>query len=280
VFAEEHPTLSAALSREYQLKRWTRKKKLALIAGARCDSSSTRPTVDRSEGAAPSITGGIMHRRPRFHIGSVLGALALVATVAGSAPAQDLAPIKLPAPQTEGGKPLMQARKARATSRAFAPDPLPAQTLSNLLWAAWGVNRPDSGKRTAPSARDWRETDVYVVMAAAAYLYDAAANTLTPVAGGDLRALTGTQDFVKDAPVTLVLVADTARMKGAQADMQQAYAWGDAAFISQNVYLFCASEGLATGVRASVDREPLAKALKLGTAQLVVFAQSVGQPKK
>ena len=220
-----------------------------------------------------------MRRRSPLRVASVLAAFALLLAVAGRAPAQEPAPIRLPAPQTDGGKPLMQALKARATGRAFAPDPLPPQTLSNLLWAAWGVNRPDSGKRTAPSARDWRETDVYVITAAGAYLYDAPANALAPVASGDLRALTGTQDFVKDAPVTLVLVADTARMKGAQPDMHQAYAWADAAFISQNVYLFCASEGLATGVRASVDRAAIAKALKLGGTQLVVFAQSVGRPR-
>jgi len=194
--------------------------------------------------------------------------------------AQELAPIQLPAPQIEGGKPLMQALKLRATSRAFAPDPLPPQTLSNLLWAAWGINRLDSGKRTAPSARNWQETDVYVVMTAGAYLYDAATNVLKPVAPGDLRALTGSQEFVKDAPVTLVFVADPTRMKGAQADMQQAYAWGDAAFISQNVYLFCASEGLSTGVRAMVERPALTKALKLAPSQIIVFGQCVGYPKK
>jgi nitroreductase len=214
------------------------------------------------------------------HRSRICIALMMVVIVSGWAAAQELAPIQLPAPQTEGGKPLMQALKLRATSRAFAPDPLPAQTLSSLLWAAWGINRPDSGKRTAPSARNWQETDVYVVMATGAYLYDAAANVLKPIASDDLRALTGTQDFVKDAPVTLVFVADSARMKGAQPDMQQAYAWGDAAFISQNVYLFCASEGLATGVRAMVDRPPLAKALKLGPNRIIAFAQCVGYPKK
>jgi nitroreductase len=215
--------------------------------------------------------------RHRSRICLVLAALVLVTAWAA---AQELAPIQLPAPQTEGGKPLMQALKLRATSRAFAPDPLPKQTLSNLLWAAWGINRPDSGKRTAPSARNWQEIDVYVIIATGAYLYDASANVLKPVASGDLRALTGTQEFVKDAPVTLVFVADAGRMKGAQTDTQQAYAWGDAAFISQNVYLFCASEGLATGVRAMVDRPPLAKALKLGPNQIIAFAQCVGYPKK
>jgi nitroreductase len=198
--------------------------------------------------------------------------------LAGRGGAQDLAPVALPAPQTDGGKPLMQALKLRATARAFAPDPLPPQTLSNLLWAAWGINRPQEGKRTAPSARNWQEVEVLVVNATGAYVYDAAANVLKPLAAGDLRALTGTQDFVKDAPVTLVLVADTSRMQAGPDPQPMAYA--DAAFISQNVYLFCASEGLATGVRASVDRPALAKALKLRDSQLVVFAQSVGFPKK
>jgi nitroreductase len=207
-------------------------------------------------------------------------AYVVVVLVMSAAAAQELAPIQLPAPQTEGGKPLMQALKLRATARAFAPDPLPKQTLSNLLWAAWGINRADSGKRTAPSARNWQEIDVVVVTASGAYLYDAAANALKPTVAGDLRALTGVQDFVKDAPVTLVFVADTTRMKGSQADSQQAYAWADAAYISQNVYLFCASEGLATGVRAMVDRPALAKALKLGANQIIAFAQSVGFPKK
>jgi len=194
--------------------------------------------------------------------------------------AQELAPITLPAPQTDGGKPLMQALKLRASSRAFAPDPLPPQTLSNLLWAAWGINRPQEGKRTAPSARNWQEIDLYVVMDKGAYLYDATAHQLKPVVSGDIRAAAGTQDFVKDVPVNVVFVADPKRMKGAPPDQVQAYAFADAAFIGQNVYLFCASEGLATVLRASVDKVAFAKAVKLADDQLVVFAQSVGYPKK
>jgi nitroreductase len=203
-------------------------------------------------------------------VGSILAA--------ASGSAQDMGPVSLPAPQTEGGMPLMQALKLRATARAFAPDPLPPQTLANLLWAAWGINRPQEGKRTAPSTRNWQEIEVVVLNAAGAYAYDAGGNALKPLAAGDMRALAGTQDFVKDAPVTLVLVADTSRMQGGPDT--QAFAYADAAFVSQNVYLFCASEGLATGVRASVDRPALAKALKLRDSQLVVFAQSVGFPKK
>jgi nitroreductase len=191
----------------------------------------------------------------------------------------ELAPVSLPSPRTEGGMPLMQALKKRATARAFASDPLPQQTLADLLWAAWGLNRPQEGKRTAPSTRNWQEIEVVVLTAAGAYVYDAARNSLEPLAGADLRPLAGTQDFVRDAPLTLVLVADTSRMQGAGPETQ-AFAYADAAFISQNVYLYCASEGLATGVRASVDRPALAKALGLRDSQMVVFAQSVGFPKK
>ncbi len=193
--------------------------------------------------------------------------------------AAEQAPIQLPPPQTDGGKPLMQALALRATSRAFAPDPIPAQTLSNLLWAAWGINRPAAGKRTAPSARNWQEIDLMVVRADGTFLYDAAANRLRPVATGDHRALTGVQPFVRDAPLTLVLVADTTRMKGAEKDAEQRqWIWADAGFISQNIYLFCASEGLATGVRALVDRPALAKALGLGEHHVILLAQCVGRP--
>ncbi len=187
--------------------------------------------------------------------------------------------LPLPPPQTDGGKPLMQALALRATSRSFAPDPLPAQTLSNLLWAAWGINRPAEGKRTAPSARNWQEIDLMVVRADGTFLYDAKANRLRLVAAGDHRALAGTQPFVKDAPLTLLLVADTSRMKGADKDPdQRQWIWADAGFISQNVYLFCASEGLATGVRALVDRPALAKALGLRESQVILLAQCVGRP--
>jgi len=212
----------------------------------------------------------------RHQLSTMVVSLA-VALATGSA-AQELVPVGLPAPRTDGGKPLMQALKLRASARAFARDPLPEQTLSDLLWAAWGINRPQEGKRTAPSARNWQEIDVLVVNATGTYVYDATAHALKPLAAGDLRALAGTQDFVKDAPVNLVYVADTSRMEGGSDVQPMAYA--DAAFIAQNVYLFCASEGLATVVRASVDRPALAKALRLRESQLVVFAQSVGFPKK
>jgi nitroreductase len=215
----------------------------------------------------------------------VLAALApaglVLAAVSAQAPAPapppELAPVTLPPPQTDGGMPLMKALKLRASTRAFSPQPLPLQTLSNLLWAAWGINRPQEGKRTAPSARNWQEIDVVVVKSDGAWLYDAKANALKPMAAGDLRSLTGVQDFVKEAPVNLLFVADASRMQGAQGGQgAPPMAYADAAFIAQNVYLFCASEGLGVVARASFDGPALARALKLTDTQTVVLAQTVG----
>jgi SagB-type dehydrogenase family enzyme len=193
--------------------------------------------------------------------------------------AQGLKPIELPPPQTDGGKPLMQALKARHTTRGFKPDPLPAPLLSNLLWAAFGINRPESGKRTAPSAMNWQETDIYVFLAGGVYIYDAKAQRLNPALSGDFRASAGTQDFVKDAPLNLVYVADLAKTGNASPEDQNLYTAVDTGLIVQNVYLFCASEGLATVVRGSVDRAALAKALKLRPDQRIIVAQTVGYPK-
>jgi nitroreductase len=212
---------------------------------------------------------------------SVLGALGVALFVGGMALAADetLKPISLPKPQMEGGQPLMQALKNRQTSRSFSSEKLPEQLLSNLLWAADGVNRPD-GKRTAPSAMNWQEIDVYVALDDGLYLYDAKANVLQPVLGQDIRAMTGKQSFVKDAPVSLVFVADYAKMARASDADKGTYSAADTGFISQNVYLFCASEGLATGVRGMVPRDELAKTMNLRPDQKIVLAQSVGYPKK
>ena len=188
--------------------------------------------------------------------------------------------VLLPSPQTEGGKPLMQVLKERRSTREFSSEALPPQVLSNLLWAAAGVNRPASGQRTVPSARDWREIDVYVATAEGMYRYDAKANALQPVVARDLRALTGVQDFVAKAPVNLVYVADFDRMEGAAAEQKEFYAATDAGFIAQNVYLFCASANLATVVRGSVERGALGKAMKLAPHQRIMLAQTVGYPAK
>ena len=194
--------------------------------------------------------------------------------------AGDLEPLKLPQPVMKGGMPLMEAFRARQTSREFESRELDPQTLSNLLWAAFGVNRPESGKRTAPSARNWQEIDIYVALGSGLYLYDAGRNLLQPVLGEDIREATGMQPFVEEAPVNLVFVADYSKMGKAGDEDKVFYSAADAGFISQNVYLFCASEGLATVVRGLVDRNRLREIMKLRPEQHIVLAQTVGYPKE
>ena len=194
--------------------------------------------------------------------------------------AQEIKPIDLPKPQTDLGRPLMQVLKDRCSTREFSPQKLPLQVLSNLLWAAFGVNRPDSGKRTAPSARNWQEIDIYVATSEGLYLFDAKAHRLQPVLPDDIRAMTGGQPFVKDAPVNLVYVADYSKMGDSTLEDKMLYSGADTGLISQNVYLFCSSEKLATVVRGLIDRPALAKAMKLRPDQKITLAQSVGYPKK
>lgn len=196
-----------------------------------------------------------------------------------SVQAQEPRSISLPMPQTDGGKPLMRALKERKTTREFRKEKLSEQVLSNLLWAAFGINRPESGRRTAPSAMNWQEIDVYVIMEGGLYLYEAKGHLLKLVKAEDLRAQAGTQDFVHEAPVNLIYVADTLRMGQADLGEREIYAAADTGFIAENVYLFCASEGLATVVRASVDKPKLSKAMELRPEQRIVLAQSVGYPK-
>jgi SagB-type dehydrogenase family enzyme len=204
------------------------------------------------------------------------------ATLALAMPAvaQQLKPIELPAPQTTGGMPLMQALKARHSTREFSPKKLPLQVLSNLLWAAFGVNRPESGKRTAPSAMNWQEIDIYVATAEGLYVYDAKGNRLDPVLAEDVRAATGTQSYVGEAPVNLVYVADLAKVARASAAERALYNGADTGVIAQNVYLFCASEGLGVVVRGSVNRAALARTMKLRPDQKIILAQTVGYARR
>jgi SagB-type dehydrogenase family enzyme len=216
------------------------------------------------------------NNRAVFAISIAIVSLLCAIALAGEAPKA----IQLMSPQTDGGRPLMQALKDRSTSRSFGSEKLPIQVLSNLLWAAFGINRQDLGKRTAPSAMNSQEIDIYVVTAEGLYIYDAKALLLRPILSEDIRALTGQQSFVAEAPLNLVYVADYSRMTRASQEDKVLYSAADTGFISENVYLFCASEGLATVVRGSIDRVALAKAMKLRPDQKIILSQTVGYPKK
>lgn len=184
--------------------------------------------------------------------------------------------IDLPSPRRTGGMPLMEALARRRSSREFDGRALPRQTLSDLLWAAWGYNRPD--KRTAPSSRDKQEIELYVTMQDGLYLYDAEDNRLLMVSDEDLRAMTGTQPFVAKAPLNIIYVCRKQMITDKTPDELIAATYANTGFIAQNVYLFCASESLATVVRAMVDREKLAEAMRLPDHSMVTLVQSVGYP--
>jgi nitroreductase len=194
--------------------------------------------------------------------------------IAASGPRQLL----LPPARSSGGKPLTEALQLRRSTREYSDRPLSPQLLSDLLWAAFGVNRP-SGDRTAPYWRHIMVIDVYAAMVDCVWLYEPKTHALLPYLQGDIRAQTGTQDFVAAAPLNLIYVAHGERMTDINAAERRLYASVDAAFIGQNVYLFCASEGLATVFRGAVDTAKLGQALKLPDQQFVTFAQTVGHPR-
>jgi SagB-type dehydrogenase family enzyme len=186
--------------------------------------------------------------------------------------------IQLPEPRKTGGMPLMETLSKRATCRTFQSKELTNTQLSNLLWSAFGVSRPD-GKRTAPSAMNKQEADIYVLLKSGVYVYNAEKNMLEMVSGNDERVYAGKQDFVKDAPVQLIVVASLSKMGDGTESDKLNLAFIDAGYISQNIYLFCTSEGLATGARAMIDKETLSTKLKLKPDQRIIIAHSVGYPK-
>ncbi len=209
-----------------------------------------------------------------------IAVLILALAVPAIGRAADIQEIKLPKPHMDGGMPLMKALAARATSRAFSDAELPLQVLADLLWAADGINRPENGHRTAPSANNVQNIDIYVALKGGLYVYDAKENSLKPVLGEDVRAATGSQDFVKIVPLDLVYVADLSKFTKGTDEVKSFYSAAHTGFIAQNVYLFCASEGLSVVVRGMVDKDALAKVMKLRPDQKVMLAQSVGYPKK
>ena len=189
--------------------------------------------------------------------------------------------ITLPAPDKKGGKPLMQALNERQSVRSFTDESLTLQQLSDLLWAANGINRPAEKMRTAPSAMNYQEIDIYVALKNGIYLYDAEAHTLKFIKNKDIRSITGTQNFVGNAAVNLVYVADMTKTgKSEDANITDSDLFGpyaDAGFVAQNVYLYCASENLGCVVRGLIPREILAAELGLKSYQKIILAQTVGK---
>ena len=219
-----------------------------------------------------------MSTRRQVNIG-ILSSVAAVATATKSF-AQSPQAIDLPPPMMEGGKSLTQALKQRRSIRDYSERALPTQILANLLWAAWGVNRPESDGRTAPRWRGVYALDIYLAMADGVWRYEPNSPRIVFHLPGDLRAQTTTcQPFVATAPLNLVYAFDMAKLTGAAENEAIAAAAACVAMVGQNVYLYCAAEGLATVFRQSVPGEKLARTLKLPPRQIIQFAQTVGYPK-
>lgn len=191
--------------------------------------------------------------------------------------AQTNSDIQLPEARKSGGKPLLDALSDRRTIREFSEKEFSLQEISDLLWAAYGVNRPDEKRRTAPSARNVQEFDIYVLLKNAAYRYDAFENKLIFVTDENLIPIAGMQDFVAKAPLILIYVADFSKYSDKMDEQaRNIYAGIDCGYISQNVYLYASSENLATVVLGSVHKDKLKDALKLNENQKVILGQPVG----
>lgn len=201
--------------------------------------------------------------------------LLILILISATMTAQD---IILPSPNMGGGMPLMEALKRRESNRDFSRQELDAQTLSDLLWAAWGFNRGTS-KRTAPSSHNRQEISLYVALESGTYIYDAEKNLLKMVNDKDLRSDTGIQLFVNKAPANIIFVADLSKITGKDERGTSETAYANTGFISQNIYLYCASAGLNTVVRAMVNKSKLSEKLGLGKNQIITLCQTVGWPK-
>jgi SagB-type dehydrogenase family enzyme len=186
--------------------------------------------------------------------------------------------IPLPQPEKTGGMPLMEALNQRHSGRSFQDKALTDQILSNLLWAAFGVNR-ENGKRTAPSSQGKTEMEIYVAKSDGLFLYLPEKNALKKILDEDIRAKTGKQNFVADAPVNLIFVANYKKAGNVDPEKYRYTSGMNTGFISQNVYLYCASAGLATVVRGWFDENELRKAMKLKDHKGIILTQTVGYPK-
>ncbi len=190
--------------------------------------------------------------------------------------------IVLPAPDKNGGKTLMAALNERKSTRDFTSEDLSLEQLSEILWAGSGINRPDHKKRTAPSAKDTREIDTYIVLPGGLYLYDPELNLLKQIHNRDIRKFCGTQDFVADAPVNLVFVADMGKLGKKEGekikDSDLLYPYANTGFIAQNIYLYCASENLGCVIRGLIPRKKLASEMGLRSNQVIILSHTIGIP--
>jgi nitroreductase len=182
----------------------------------------------------------------------------------------------LPSPKFPNYMPLIQALQDRHSSRNFQPDELPVSLVSTILWAGFGVNRLD-GKRTAPSAFNVRDIDVYLATSKGLFRYEADSHSLSALIPDDLRPYTGTQGFAATAPLDLVYVTDYSRMDTTDEERMQ-WSWAHSGFIAQNVYLACAALGLATVVRSTIKRQELGRWMGLNQNQHITLAQTLGYP--
>jgi hypothetical protein len=220
---------------------------------------------------------------------TVLAGAAVSVAQEAPGPSGGLKPIPLPKPETDGGRSVLASLKERQTNRNISPRDLPPQVLSNLLWSAFGVNRERGpfGKagRTAASASNSQEIEVYVIRPEGVYLYEAGPHRLAPIAAGDFRAQAGRR-AAATAPVNLLYVVDLTRYDTGPGqpdrnigdpEVQKSYYYVDTGLIAGNVYLFAASQGLAAWFH-NCERETAARELKLRPQQRVLFAQTVGYP--
>ncbi|MEE4198334.1 MAG: SagB/ThcOx family dehydrogenase [Bacteroidales bacterium] len=184
--------------------------------------------------------------------------------------------MKLPEPDKTGGMPLMQAINERHSARNFADRDLSEQQLSELLWAAYGINRPESGKHTIPTSRNRQDIEVYLTTSEGVFKYLPEQHALLVMDNRDQREVSGLQDFVKVAAVNLIYVSDFDKLGNSSDDIKTMTAATHCGFIGQNVYLYCASEGLISVFRAMVDKEKAATMLQLEGNKKVIYSQSVG----
>jgi len=192
-----------------------------------------------------------------------------------------LQPIVLPKPENDGGKTLLAAVQDRKSYRTVSDKPLPMQTLSNLLWAAYGVNRQQgpSGKtgRTAPSAHNSQEIDLYVALPEGVYLYEPVPHRLTPIVAGDFRSRSADKGSALNAPVNIFFVVDFSRYEKGDPETWKSFYYVTTGAISQNIYLFAASQGLATWFH-ECNKNDATKDFNLRPQQRILFAQTVGYP--